>query len=186
MFDVLLITGAAGTGKTSTARAWALSRHGVAAHLSHDDLMLNVKSGLVSPSEEATAEAERQWRIALNICVAASQIYAAAQVRCAIDTFLLPIYLSLWNHLAQFQVGLIVLHPTLETAIARNTARIRETGWGVPTWQIQANHAAMAEWSRHSDVLMLDNSQLTLDQVIAAINDWERDRNIGLYLETPL
>jgi hypothetical protein len=69
MFDVVLITGAAGTGKTSTARAWAASRRGVAAHVSHDDVLLFTKSGLASPAEQTTAEAERQWRIHLRFVV---------------------------------------------------------------------------------------------------------------------
>lgn len=60
MFDVLLITGAAGTGKTATTQAWAASRHEVAAHLSHDDILLFTKSGLASPAEQTTTEAERQ------------------------------------------------------------------------------------------------------------------------------
>lgn len=81
MFDVVLFTGAAGTGKTSTAQAWAASRRQVTAHLSHDDILLFTKSGLASPAEQTTAEAERQWRIALTVCSAAATIYAEHHMR---------------------------------------------------------------------------------------------------------
>ncbi len=111
MFDVVLITGAAGTGKTSTAQAWAASRREVAAHLSHDNVLLFIKSGLASPAEQTTTEAERQWHIALSVCAAAANLYADNSVRCAIDTFLLPVRLAFWRGLAQRSVGLVVLHP---------------------------------------------------------------------------
>jgi hypothetical protein len=88
MYDVLLITGAAGTGKTSTAIAWASSRHEITAHLSHDTILGSIKSGLASPAEQTTAEAERQWRIALDICIAAARIYASAHSVCDRHVFL--------------------------------------------------------------------------------------------------
>ncbi len=173
MFDVLLMTGAAGVGKTSTAQGWSASRRGTAAHLSHDTLLLFVKSGLVSPAESETAEAERQWRIAIEVCVAATRIYAASGIRCAIDTFLLPHHLDLWRGLAHLHVGLVVLHPAVEVAARRNTARLEQTGWGVPTWQVHANHAAMTAWKNYSQPLVVDTSEMDLEQVLAAIDAWE-------------
>src|SRR5215213_6192971 len=140
MFDVVLITGAAGTGKTSTAQAWAASRREVAAHLSHDDVLLFTKSGFASPAEQTTTEAERQWRIALDICSAAARIYADNQIRCAIDTFLVPAHLDLWRGLKRLRLGLVVLHPSVDIAVARNQARREQIGWGVPEWQVRANH----------------------------------------------
>jgi hypothetical protein len=173
MFDVLLITGAAGTGKTSTAQAWAASRRDVAAHVSHDDVLLFIKSGFASPAEQTTAEAERQWRIALDICCAAATIYAGNQIRCAIDTFLVPANLELWYGLSHLRVGLVVLRPSIETAVARNQARREQTGWGVPEWQVHANDDAMSAWRKHQSPLMLDTTHLSLAQVVTAIDTWE-------------
>ncbi len=175
MFDVVLITGGAGAGKTLTAQAWAASRQGVAAHLSHDALLLWVKSGLVSPAEHATVEAERQWRIAIDVCVAATRIYAAAGVRCAIDTFLLPTHLELWRGLAELRVGLVVLQPAVEIAVARNAARLEQTGWGVPEWQVRANHAAMGAWADDLRALVLDSGALDLNQVLVEVDAWEEN-----------
>jgi hypothetical protein len=182
MFDVVLITGAAGTGKTATARAWAASRRGVAAHVSHDDVLLFTKSGLASPAEQTTAEAERQWRIALEICCAAARLYASNQIRCAIDTFLVPAHVDLWRGLAHLRVGLIVLAPSVETAIARNHARSAQTGWGVPEWQVRANDAAMSAWRNDKRSLILDTSAVSLEQVVAAIDVWEnRSEEVTLF-----
>ncbi len=174
MFDVVLVTGAAGTGKTTTAQAWAASRHGVAAHLSHDAVSLFTKSGLVSPGEPTT-EAVRQWRVALDICVAAATIYSENQIQCAIDTFLVPANLQLWRGLGHLQVGLVVLHPSLETALARNQTRREQVGWEVPEWHIRGNHAAMRAWQQDGRPLILDTTHLSVPEVVEAINAWERD-----------
>jgi chloramphenicol 3-O-phosphotransferase len=175
MFDVLLITGGAGSGKTSTAEAWAASRQGLAAHLSHDTILHFVKAGVVSPAESSTSEAERQWRLAIDVCVAATRIYAAAGVRCAIDTFMLPAYTGFWRGLAHLRVGVVVLHPDVEVAVARNAARLQQSGWGVAEWQVRANHEAMQAWRDRQDVLVLDNSVLDRAQVLAAIDAWEHN-----------
>lgn len=173
MFDVVLITGAAGTGKTTTAQAWAASRHGVAAHVSHDAVSLFTKSGLVSPGEPTT-EAVRQWQVALDICVAAATIYRENHIQCAIDTFLVPANLHLWRGLGHLHVGLVVLHPSLETALARNQIRRAHVGWEVPEWHIHANHAAMNAWHQDDRPLLLDTTSLSVPHVVEAINAWER------------
>lgn len=179
MFDVLLITGGAGAGKTSTAHGWATSRRGVTAHLSHDALLLLVKSGLASPAENETPEAERQWRVAIDVCVAATRIYTASRMRCAIDTFLLPAHLELWRGLADLRVGLVVLQPAVEVAVARNAARFEQTGWGVPAWQVRANHAAMRAWDNQPHVVVLDTSMMDPAHVLAAIDAWEEGMEHG-------
>src|SRR5207248_19261 len=143
-------------GKTSTAEAWAASRRGLAAHLSHDAIHLFVKSGGVSPADGPNPEAERQWHLAIDVCVAACRVYAAAGVRCAVDTFLLPTTLPLWSGLRDLRVGLLVLCPDVEIAVRRNAARREETGWGVPEWQVRANYEAMDVWTGRPDVLMID------------------------------
>lgn len=177
MFDVVLITGAADTGKTLTAQAWATSRRSVAAHLSHGDVLLRIKSGLASPAHETTSEAERQWRIAIEICTASTKIYADHQVQCAIDTFLLPDHLSFWSGLAHLRVGLVLLHPPVDLAIQRNAERLAKTGWGVPESQVRGNHAAMSAWKDDPRTLIPDTSNLSFQHSVAAIDAWETSGN---------
>jgi chloramphenicol 3-O-phosphotransferase len=175
MFDIILITGGAGAGKTTTAEAWAASRSGVAAHVSHDSIMSFIKAGIASPAATTDREAERQWRLAIEVCVAAAEIYASTAVRCAIDTFLLPPFLPYWNGLADFRVGAVVLQPRVEVAVERNATRLRDRGWGVAEWQVRANHTAMQAWSDCSGVLLVDNSALGLQEVLATVDAWEAD-----------
>ena len=174
MFDILLITGAAGSGKSSTAQAWAASRRDICAHLSHDDVTLFIKSGFVSPAQQNTEEAERQWRIALTICSNTAQLYAKEGIRCAIDTFLLPHALPFWQGLSHLRVGLLVLQPPVEFAVDRNSMRIQHSGWGVPSWHVYENHAAMRAWEGHPAALVLDNASLSVDQVVESIDAWEQ------------
>lgn len=173
MLDILLITGGAGSGKTSTAEAWAASRSGLAAHLSHDAVLHFVKSGVISPADDTGAEAERQWRIAIDVCIAACRIYAGSGIRCAVDTFLLPATVPLWAGLQDLRVGVIVLRPDVEVAVSRNAARLREAGWGVPEWQVRANHEAMGAWVGRRDAFVIDNSKLGWVQILTVLDEWE-------------
>ena len=132
-----------------------------------------VKSGVISPADGPNAEAERQWHVALDGCVAACRIYVAAGVRWAVDTFLLPDVVSLWAGLQDLRVGVIVLRPDVEVAVRRNAARLRETGWGVPEWQVRANHEAMGAWVGRRDAFVVDNSRTDQTQVLAVIDEWE-------------
>lgn len=131
-----------------------------------------MKSGFVSPAREDSAEAERQWRTALDVCVAASRVYGAAQVQCAIDTFLPLSRRPLWRGLEPLRVGIVALYPPVEVALERNAVRLKEYGWGVPDWQVIANHEAMSAWLEHPDVLILDNSEFDVRETVSRIDVW--------------
>lgn len=170
---LLLITGPAGAGKTTTAAAWASSHSETAAHLSHDSVTLFVRSGFVSGADaHRNPEGERQWRVGIDICAAAARVYAAAGIHCAIDTFLLPSHRHLWRSGgtdAVFQPRIVVLLPGVEHAVGRNAGRVN---WGVSEEAVRANHAAMEAWLDVPDVLVLDNSRMALPDVVQSIRDW--------------
>jgi adenylylsulfate kinase-like enzyme len=63
-WQVLLITGPAGAGKTTTARHFAATRPQPTLHLSLDDLRGSVLSGLANPVDGWDAEVARQYRLA--------------------------------------------------------------------------------------------------------------------------
>ena len=138
-----------------------------------------VKSGRVSPADGPNPAADQQWRLAIDICVAACRIYSAARIRCAVDTFVQPTTLLLWNGLRELRVGIVVLSPSVEVAVQRNAERMRQTGWGVPEWQVRANHTAMGAWSSRPGVMTLDNSALTLSQALDAIDAWEGNETVA-------
>lgn len=173
MLDILLVTGGSGAGKTSLAEAWANRGPGLSAHVSHDTVHTFMKSGFVSPASSNSAEAQRQWRMAVEVCIAACHVYASHGVRCAIDTFLLPSTRSLWIGLESLKVGVVVLQPDVEVAVARNTQRIHETGWGVPEWHVRANHEAMSAWLDHHDICVIDNSTLDIYETLDVLDGWE-------------
>ncbi len=68
---------------------------------------------------------------------------------------------------------MVVLRPDVEVAVSRNAARLRETGWGVPEWQVRANHEALGVWAGRADALVVDNSRKSPMQVLATIDEWE-------------
>ena len=165
---VLLVTGPAGSGKTTTALEWASTSTRRAAHLSVDDMSLVVKTGRVSGAEQGD-EALLQWHLAVAATGAAAEGYAAAGIDCAIDAYLLPEQLDLWSWTAPFDPLIVVLLPDVETAVQRNGRRVESTGWGVPEWQVYANHSAMGAWHEHTSALVIDNSTSTVEEVVAEI-----------------
>lgn len=167
---VLLITGPAGSGKTSTAEAWASTGPAKSAHLSVDGMSLSVKAGFVSGAQPG-AEAQRQWRLAISATIAAAHTYASEGVHVAIDSFALPIHLPMWEPLRAFAFGVVVLLPDVEVAVQRNGHRQATTGWGVPEADVRANHEMMSRWMDEANVLVVDNSELELTSVVAAVEE---------------
>lgn len=168
--QLLLVTGPAGAGKTTTAAEWASAHPDTAAHVSHDSVTLLVRSGFVSGADaHRNPEGERQWRLGVDVCAATARIYAAAGIHCAIDTFLLPHTRNLWDSVADLRPRIIVLLPDAERAVARNAGR---DNWGVSEAAVRTNHAAMCAWNDTPGVLVLDTSRTTLPDVVRSIRDW--------------
>lgn len=165
---VLIVTGPAGCGKTTTARSWALASTSQVAHLSVDEMSLAVKAGHVSGSAGGS-EARRQWLLAVSATGAAARTYACDGVHCAIDSYMLPERLPLWAWSEDFDRSIVVLLPNVETAVERNATRKALDGWGVPEWQVRANHEVMASWADHPSVTIIDNTRLALEDVVAAL-----------------
>lgn len=67
------------------------------------------------------------------------------------------------------------MHPLVEIAVARNQARLEQNGWGVPEWQVRANHEAMNAWQQDLRPLILDTTHVSIQQFITAIEAWESE-----------
>jgi adenylylsulfate kinase-like enzyme len=65
---VLLLSGPAGAGKTTVARAWASIQQRPTAHISLDDVRDFVKSGYAHPPDGWNAAVEQQHHLARQGC----------------------------------------------------------------------------------------------------------------------
>jgi len=139
-----------------------------AAHFSVDEMSLAVKAGHVSGAREGS-EALPQWHLAISATGAAACIYARDGIHCAIDAYLLPEHLPLWSWSEEFARAIVVLLPDVEAAIARNAARKAADGWGVPEWQVRANHESMASWTSHPEAIVIDNTRPSIEDVLAKL-----------------
>ena len=82
MARVLLVTGPAGSGKSTTSESFASTRRATTARLDMDLIRSFVRAGFVDPSRSWGPEAERQWELGRAICVAAIDRYRAAGIDC--------------------------------------------------------------------------------------------------------
>jgi chloramphenicol 3-O-phosphotransferase len=127
-WQVLLITGPAGAGKTATARQFAAIQAQPTLHLSLDDLRGSVQSGVANPADGWNLEVARQYSLAQRSIAHTARLYSKAGFRVVIDDAIFPEWEEAdsprWQRaLRGLQYRLIVLMPRLEVAQARNAQR---------------------------------------------------------------
>jgi chloramphenicol 3-O-phosphotransferase len=175
-WQVLLITGPAGAGKTTTARYFASTREEPTLYLSLDDVRGNVLSGLANPSDGWNHEVARQYGLAQQSIGHTARLYAAAGFKVVIDDAIFPEWpeanLARWHKVLQgLAYRLVVLLPRLDVVQARNTQRsgVRLLDSGL----VKTIYDMMLPW-RDRHVLVIDNSDLSLEQTARQIvNDLE-------------
>src|SRR3990170_188183 len=89
-WQVLLITGPTGAGKTTTARALAALQASPTIHICLDSVRESVRSGFADPLRGWTAEAARQYELALQACASVARLYVSNGFRCVIDDVFIP------------------------------------------------------------------------------------------------
>ncbi len=122
---MFVITGQLSAGKSTLAKA-LLARFPLGYHIDVDAIREMVTSGLASPLEW-TDETDRQFDLALTASAALAKVYQPAGFAIAIEGGI--DMEAITNRLdavglADHLVG-VVLHPSLEVALARN--RVRQT-----------------------------------------------------------
>ena len=121
--SVLILTGAPGAGKTTTARILA-SRSERAVHLESDLFFHFIRSGYVEPWKP---ESHEQNRIVMRIVAEAAATYAAAGYFTIVDGIIIPAWFlaPLRDSLraAGHRVAYAVLRAPLETCASRARSR---------------------------------------------------------------
>ena len=170
--DVLLVTGPAGAGKTVAASAWAETRTYPCAHASLDEVRSMVKSGYADPRQGWNRECREQLVLARGSIAMLARRFRDSGMRCVVDDAVFPEWIESdyagWKReLDGLSHQLVVLLPTLEATLARDKERpsSRQVGHDL----VETIYEMMTSW-RNQDVLIVDNSTLSVDDTVHAID----------------
>jgi predicted kinase len=175
---LVLVTGPAGAGKTTAARAWARLQPVPTAHLSLDRVRDLVIKGYANPEDGWTDVAQTQYDLARTICVDAATRYLAAGYRCVVDDAIFPdwprVSYDRWRaDLGGLPHVVVVLMPSAAILVQRNARRTGRVRLREET--LNAILAMMEPW-RRGPFPVIDNSQLTPARtarvMTAVIEDW--------------
>ena len=166
----VLVTGPAGSGKSSAAAAWAAQGTATRALLNVDELRTLTKAGFAHPEHGWTDETDRQWRIAFELCAAMVRVYQANGVSAIIDVYAPPFPEGPWAELVtELGATRITLLPRLDFCLTRNAERAREPFLQDP--DLRQNYAGFGECvALYGAEHLLDNSILTVQQVAEHID----------------
>ncbi|WP_433556025.1 AAA family ATPase [Pseudonocardia xinjiangensis] len=145
--SVLLLAGPAGAGKSTLAEAWAASRP-LAAHVEVDKISEMITQGRIDPRDVADPGQSEQWETSVRATCALVRAFAERGVDVAVDDVLTPGPAeALWRPLLSgLPKILIVVLPTLDTCLARGTARPDKL---VPEHLVRLQHDESATWPPH-------------------------------------
>lgn len=166
---VFIVTGPAGAGKSSTARALC-ARFERAAHIEVDALRDMVISGIASPIPGVSdpLEAAEQSGLANANTVALARNFSAAGFTVVVDAVFesaAALDFVLEELLGTAEVHVITLLPDAETLERRDKGRAPEVQMGPRALELRRIIAGSDEMRG----LRLDNSQMTVDETVAYI-----------------
>lgn len=113
--EILILTGAPGSGKTTTAKALAAEGGSAKVHLHSDDFWYFIKNGAVAPY---LPEAHQQNAVVIDVLASAAEGYAKGGFFVIVDGILGPWFLEPFTTLG-VPLHYVVLRPPLEVAIRR-------------------------------------------------------------------
>jgi predicted kinase len=158
---LLLLTGPAGVGKSTTARAWAAARSGRIA-VSHDD----VRYGLTGEPDSD------RWQIAMRMCADAARRGVAAGQDVVIDAYLTgddgPLAMGGWhNVLRGMDYCVVVLFADLAVVRARNAQR--DGAMRLSSEMLAANYTDARSWL-DTAFPVVDTTDLDIAAAVAALD----------------
>jgi chloramphenicol 3-O-phosphotransferase len=171
---IVLFTGPAAAGKSTVAEAWAASRSTPTAYFDHDQARFLVRAGYISRTaahaDPALREqADRQWLLAAAVCEAMATTYTSWGFDFAVSAFRPPGHWKrCWEHLDALDPIIIVLLSQLEVLLARDAERAGRSHVGEASVRRGLAYDWDA-WRADKRACVLDNSHLTVDQVVTRV-----------------
>src|SRR2546430_260477 len=167
---IWLISAAPGAGKTTVSVALC-RRFPLAVHIPVDDIRDWVRSGFSSPLEW-TAETDRQFALARRAAARVAADYAEAGFVAVLDDVVRESHLDQYTvHLGNAPIRKVLLNPSLETVLARNTAQGRKPfDASVLEAACRGLHPLLiAENTTEQGWLVVDSTTLDIDETVDAI-----------------
>jgi chloramphenicol 3-O-phosphotransferase len=179
---VVLFTGPAAAGKSTVAQAWAASRSAPTAHFDHDQARFLVRAGYISRTAahadpSLREQADRQWLLAAAVCEAMAATYTAQSFDFALSAFRPPgQWQGCWEQLDTMHPIIIVLLPALEVLLARDAEREGRSHVGEASVRRGLAYD-WAGWRADGRAYVIDNSELSVEQVVALVEEELRRRS---------
>lgn len=176
MTTLLLLTGPAGSGKSTVAATWASRGHAPRAAIDVDALRHMIRAGHARADDAWTAETERQWALAVEMSVVMARVYRTHDVSCVIDIYAPPGPDDMWQpHIDTLGLQRVVLLPSFEVCAARNAARTGHDRLGEE--HLRSSYDAFAWCVRHTRPdHVLDNSGLGVEETVDVVEAWIAER----------
>jgi cytidylate kinase len=166
MTDVLLLTGAPGSGKTTVATLVATDAARPTVHVTTDEFFRAIRTGFVPPYLPGAAE---QNVVVVDAIVASVAVWAGGGYDVIVDGIIGPWFLPPYRKAAaegEWTMSYVVLRPDLETTMDRARQRAETELKNVEA--ITGLHGAFAnlgELERH----VLDTTDLDVGQTAAEV-----------------
>ncbi|WP_379066382.1 AAA family ATPase [Mesorhizobium sp. UC74_2] len=164
--EILILTGAPGSGKTTTAKALAAEGGSAKVHLHSDDFWYFIKNGAVAPY---LPEAHQQNAVVIDVLASAAEGYAKGGFFVIVDGILGPWFLEPFTTLG-VPLHYVVLRPPLEVAIRRCHDRGGDTLTDPePIAALHRQLSDLGELERHAIDIGNQAREQTLATVVEAL-----------------
>ncbi len=171
MTNLLLITGPAGAGKSTTAAEFLRQAKGTWAYINQDELRQLVKTGYSTADgyeKDWPKETVTQWEVSIPVCCDIAKRYIEHGINCLIDFNASPDEFKKWNeYLRDLDYKLVVLLPDETTVISRN--KNRDSRSKLKDNKIIQNYKKLAAWE-NNEAIIINNTQGSPFDTVAKLN----------------